>query len=289
MTSKGQFSRLQGWVDPSRRGKRPAHLILGAPMRPDMPKILVERPRPPSRVPRGRDGRKFRDRSDAPFLPMKAGYRDLKSLNENLRPLARYHARQVGRPWDKVYSEMRAVVDGRNPVQRHILEHLGQYVAVHTRMVDGHLIDLSTQFLGLQRVWQSLYVDPRTGLLRRNPDELAWRRTYRERQRAKDRDRAQVWREVSAILQLHRVDGCWFEVEIAPLPPPAEARWDVLRRRTVNARTSVSHRRADDQSTADVYGRPGVYAVSKRQLGARELRAYRLQKTAILSLWPNLN
>jgi hypothetical protein len=67
-------------------------------MRPDMPKILVERPRPPSRVPCGRDGRKFRDQSDAPFLPMKAGYRDLKSLNENLRPLARYVARQVGRP-----------------------------------------------------------------------------------------------------------------------------------------------------------------------------------------------
>ncbi len=58
-------------------------------MRPDMPKVLVERPRPPSRVPRGRDGRKFRDQSDAVFLPMKAGYRDPKSLNENLRPLAR--------------------------------------------------------------------------------------------------------------------------------------------------------------------------------------------------------
>lgn len=42
-------------------------------MRADMPKILVERPRPPSRVPRGRGGRKFRDQSDAAFLPMKAG------------------------------------------------------------------------------------------------------------------------------------------------------------------------------------------------------------------------
>ena len=256
-------------------------------MRPDMPKILVERPRPPSRVPRGRDGRKFRDQSDAAFLPMKAGYRDPKSLNENLRPLARYLERQIGRPWDKVYSEMRAVIDGRNPIQRHILEHLSQYVAVHTRVVDDQLIDLGRQFLGLRRVWQPLYVDPRTGLLRGNPDELSWRRTYRERQLAKDRARAQVWREVSAFRQLHRVDGCWFEVDIALLPPPPEARWDVLRRRTVNLRTSVMHRRMDGQSTIDVYGRAGVYALSKRQLGAREIRAYGLPANAVSGSGPN--
>jgi hypothetical protein len=249
-------------------------------MRVDMPKILVERPRPPSRVPRGRDGRKFRDGSDAAFLPMKAGYRDRKSLNENLRPLARYLARQVGRPWDKVYSEMRAVIDGRNAVQRHILEHLNNYVAVHTRVVDGHHIDLGRQLLGLQTVWQPLYVDPRTGLLRRNSDELSWRRTWRQRQLARNRKRAEVWRQVSACRQLHLVEGCWFEVEIASLPQPPERRWDVLLRRAVNARTSAEHRRMDDQTTIDVYGRAGVYAVSKRQLGAREIRACGLQASA---------
>jgi hypothetical protein len=217
---------------------------------------------------------------------MKAGYRDPKSFNENLRPLARYLERQVGRPWDKVYSDVCAVIDGRSAVQRHILEHLNQYVAVHTRVVDGNLIDLARQILGAGRVWQPLYVDPRTGLLRRNPDELSGRRTYRERQLAKSCERAQFWREVSAFRQLHRADGCWFEVEIAALPPP-EPRWDVLRRLTVNARASHSHRREDDQSTINVYGRPGVYAVSKRQIGAREIRAYRLQGAAIAGSWPN--
>jgi hypothetical protein len=250
-------------------------------MRPDMSKILVERPRPPSRVPRGRDGRKFRDQSDAAFLPMKAGYRDLKSLNENLRPLARYLQRHVGRPWDKVYSEMRAVIDSRNAVQRHILEHLDQYVAVHTRTVNGVLIDLGRQFFGLRRLCQPLYVDPRTGLLRRNPEDPACRRTFQERQRARDSGRAQAWREVSAVCQLHRVNDCWFEVEIAPLPPLPEPRWDVLRRRTVNIRTSISHRREDEQSTIALYGRSGVYAVSKRQLGARAIRAYGLPATVI--------
>jgi len=247
-------------------------------MRPDMPKILVERPRLPSRVPHGRDGRKFWDQSDAAFLPMKAGYRDPKTLNENLSPLARYLARQAGRPWDKVYSEMRAVIDGRNPIQRHILEHLSQYVAEHTRVVGGHLIEMGTQYFGLQRVWQPLYVDPRTGLLRRNPDDISWRRKYRERQLAKERERARVWREVSANCQLHQVNGCWFQVEVAPLPPPPAIRWDALLRCPVNARTSAAHRRMDDQFTAGVYGRPGVYVVSKWQLNARELRAYGLSE-----------
>ena len=47
----------------------------GAPMRPDMAEVLVERPRLPSPVTRGRDRRRFRDMSEVAFLPMKAGYR----------------------------------------------------------------------------------------------------------------------------------------------------------------------------------------------------------------------
>jgi hypothetical protein len=242
-------------------------------MRPDMFKVLVERPRVRSRDARGRDGRKFRDQSDAAFLPMKAGYRDLKSLNENLRPLARYLERQVGRPWNTVYSEMRAVIDGRNAVQRHILEHLNQFVAVHTRVVGGQLIDLGGRFRGVGRVWQPMYVDSRSGLLRRHPDKPAWRRAYRERQLKQEHERAQVWCELSAFRQLHRLDGCWFEVEIASLPPPPAARGDVLRRRNVIAGTGGVPRRADEQATVDLYGRPGVYAVAKRQLGAKEIRA----------------
>jgi hypothetical protein len=35
-----------------------------------------------------------------------------------------------------------AVIDGRSAVQAHILEHLRQYVALHTRVVDGKLVDL---------------------------------------------------------------------------------------------------------------------------------------------------
>jgi hypothetical protein len=83
-----------------------AHLEKGAPMRSDMAKIIVERPRAPVWAPNGGDGRRFRNSNDAAFLPIKAGYRNRKSLNENLRPLARYLMRQAGRPWDAVYRDV---------------------------------------------------------------------------------------------------------------------------------------------------------------------------------------
>lgn len=245
-------------------------------MRLDMAKVLVERPRPPSRVPRGRDGRKFRDMSEAAFLPMKAGYRDLKSLNENLRPLERYLWRQINRPWDKVYREMCAVIDGRNAVQRHILEHLRQYVAIHTSEVDGDLIDLGNRFFGPGPIWQSLYVHPRTGMLRRNSKDVSWRRRYRERQQIAERERANRWRELSPSRQLHRLDEQWFIVEIEALPPAPAIVWDAVRRRHITQGPSETRRAMQERYAQDLFGRSGVYAASKRQLSSREMRDYGL-------------
>lgn len=76
---------------------------------------------------------------------------------------------------------MCAAIDGRSAVQRHILEHLGQYVAIRTSEVDGELIDLGNGLFGPGPIWQSLYVHPRTGLLRRNSEGVSWHRRYRGR------------------------------------------------------------------------------------------------------------
>lgn len=244
-------------------------------MRPDMAKIIVERPRPLSRTLHGRDGCRFRDASDAPFLPMKAGYRDLKEFNENLRPLARYLARQVGRPWDAVYRDVRAVIDGRSTVQQHILQHLTQFVATHTRVVDGMLIDVSAERFGTGRVSQPLYVHPRTGLLRRNVDEFEWRIQYRKRIRAAEHARDTHWRRLSPTIQLHRLSGEWFEVTIDSLPPVPATRWDAVRR--CHVARSERHS-SGDRDTIELYGRSGLYAVSKRQLSAREIRDFELQR-----------
>jgi hypothetical protein len=73
-------------------------------MREDMYKVIVERPR------RGKEGdataARLREDFDGPMrLGMRAGY-GYRSLNENLAPLRRYLHAQIGRPWDKVFSEI---------------------------------------------------------------------------------------------------------------------------------------------------------------------------------------
>ncbi len=245
-------------------------------MRTDMAKILVERPRPRSRVLRGRDGRKYRDASEASFLPMKAGYQDLKSLNENLHPLQRYLARQVNRPWDHVFREICAVIDGRSAVQRHILQHLHQHVAIQTRRVGGTLLDCGEGLFGPGPVWQPMYVDPRTGLLRLNVADALHSRRSRERQRAAERGLAARWRELSPTQQLHRLGGQWFLVELAALPRAPESAWDAVRRCRVARGPGGTRLSVEEREAQQCFGRPDIYAASKRQLSSREMRDYGL-------------
>lgn len=93
------------------------------------------------------------------------------NFSENLAPLRRYLAAQVGRPWDKVYAEIRSRIDAGNAVQYHILQHLYDDLAVQvTEDADGRLW-YSGRWGHPQRLggrWgPDLYVCPRSGLLRK--------------------------------------------------------------------------------------------------------------------------
>jgi hypothetical protein len=48
-------------------------------------------------------------------------------------PLRRFLKRQVGRPWDKVYSEIAAHLRADNTVRQHVRDHLRNFVAVKPR------------------------------------------------------------------------------------------------------------------------------------------------------------
>lgn len=124
-------------------------------MRDDMFKVIVERPRRgvgyyrtlPSEY---RAAKRFKldvnddvnDEYCAKKLPMRArslSY-DHKSLNENLQPLRRYIAKQVGRRWDDVYSEICEHLDASSTVKQHVRDHIKDYVSVKTyRDEDGDI------------------------------------------------------------------------------------------------------------------------------------------------------
>lgn len=142
-------------------------------MRSDMFELLLERPRGY----RGRHGRK------APSYPrakMSAGALDgsalvepygtryrTKWLAENLAPLRRWLGQQVGRPWDRVYSELSEHLSPNNAVKQHVRDHVDDFVELHVIEHDGRLFTAQGTALGLYRRRRSvLYVCPRTGLLR---------------------------------------------------------------------------------------------------------------------------
>ena len=60
-----------------------------------------------------------------------------KHLNENLAPLKRFLARRVGRPWSRVYAEICEHIALRSAVQKHVLDHLHQFVKTAVVLIDG--------------------------------------------------------------------------------------------------------------------------------------------------------
>lgn len=129
-------------------------------MRPDMARVIVERPRIPD--PNPRRGRTV----PLDDLPKQQGMRrpyapNGKVLNENLKPLRRYLEKQVGRPWDKVYAEISAHLRPTSAVQQHVRDHLHDFVAVTPRRLANQL----RQRPGSDLWYQPFYVHPRTGLL----------------------------------------------------------------------------------------------------------------------------
>jgi hypothetical protein len=258
-------------------------------MREDMYKVIVERPR------RGKEGdaaaARLRRDFDGPMrLGMRAGY-GYRNLNENLAPLRRYLHAQIGRPWNKVFSEICAGIDRRNTVQQHIRQHIRDFIAIDVEVSEGRLVDLADRWRFLRTdigLSQELYVDPRSGLIRLNRHYRAWRRdvaAYRKREASEVASRRRVVDERTLLLLL---EGIWYRVEVGVLPTErvvedvidgkthrrvlVEPRYDVVLRKPISRAVQADLRRCKE-----LYGSTDLYAVSKRQISTREIKVHQLR------------
>jgi hypothetical protein len=152
--------------------QRPAAGVLPV-MRPDMDKVLVERPRLAGGLRRPKGNRKRERLAMADLAPAREGYRRRwtsfeKRFNEHLGPLRRFLQSRVGRPWNKVYSEICQHVRLDSAVQSHVLDHLRDYVMVNTRVIDGAVCKSTGEPLSaaLWFRWPQFYVCPKSGLLK---------------------------------------------------------------------------------------------------------------------------
>jgi hypothetical protein len=240
-------------------------------MRKDMSKVIVERPR----VGRSRAGLKpgrtrvVTDDDGEPLRAARGGrapksdrLQKTKHLNENLNPLKRYLASNVGRPWNKVYSEISEHLKPSSTVQQHVRDHLEDFVAIKTRMKAGQVM-VTPRFGGERALadHHSLYyVHPRTGLLRKNEHYQRWGARWRAARLKEEADLAKRMRVVDDKTQLHLFDGAWWEVKLGKIAIQA-------------AYEDVVHRSKLSQlPTEKLYARPGVYARDKRQLSKAEMK-----------------
>jgi hypothetical protein len=238
-----------------------------------MAKVIVERPRHKgwaSDRPKGYLRRLRRYGDDGP--PCREGIQarwrgGTKSFNEHLGPLRRYLDKQVGRPWDKVFSEICAHISRDSVVQKHVHTHVADYVTVHVLLIDG--VPCSgeggwTYGKPLHQLrYRPWYVCPRTGLLRRVT-------APRKPPRKPPRKEPPRWIWISDTLQCRFFDDAWHLVTLKPLPVvPYHCRRgrgvDVLLGRPASELTPEEARRH--------YG-AAVYACGVRRLGRREQRQY---------------
>lgn len=254
-------------------------------MRKDLFKVIVERPRSGGFT----DGssRRFRnDEERGGKIGMKRGYGNNKKwLNENLAPLERWLRSNIGRPWNKVYSEISANLDRRHTVQDHIFLHIGDFVERELTLIGGKLFQSESwngRMIPLKEIRQPMYVDPRTGILRVNSGRLTRRQRYvAERAREKAELDARR-RDIGDMLQLHKIDGCWYEIEleIIPYPVPQVAVKGTLQtfypRVWDHVRKAYVGRVPNNCGDRTLYGKCWLYAKRKRQLSAAELRRHRL-------------
>lgn len=242
-----------------------------------MSKVIVERPRR-----QGYDGggtNKGRH-IDPDLMASKEGMRAPhvrhyggKELNENLAPLRRFIRSRIGRHWNDVYSEIAANLRPTSTVQQHVRDHVEDFVAVRTRIVDGE-IWVSSRWGGphpLKGGWDEFYVDPRDGILRANEH----RETHTQRwKRERERRRAEEARNIHVASdgkEYRKMDGIWYEVIWEQVPEPIVHRYtnpttgEVTERRYPQSKTDIFTNR--------VHSVPGEwYRSGRRQISREELR-----------------
>ena len=205
-------------------------------MRKDMNKVVVERERGGST----RRNRKWGKR--LPFVPdadyedqpkfVSSGRRrqygsDCKWFTDVLGPLEGFLHSNLGRPWDKVHSELRQGLDVRKVTGRHIFDHLEQMVETDCWIGPDRTV------YERPRGWSvnGFYVHPRSGLLCFVPSPSA-------RARKKERLLRQYIDEIrldhSQSYKL--LDGQWYLVEyecVEIARRESHLRWDVAERKQV--------------------------------------------------------
>lgn len=168
-----------------------------------------------------------------------------KEFSDVLGPLRRFLRKNVGRPWNSIYSELSQHLDKRSLTGLHIWDHIKYEVEQNCDIKDGKVVHLR-RYWNEWRPVEGFYVHPVTGLLQEAPYK---RYRYRPRE---DPDVKKLGR----LLEHRRVLGIWYLVEYQLIE-----RW-------LTKEDGTKKRLTDD-----------IVVKSKRQLSKAQLKAAGLSNT----------
>jgi hypothetical protein len=169
-------------------------------MRPDMGRLIIEDGRHGHGGPATVYDKVRRAGDEYENLPTRESMSRCRKQNQNsigdrLQPLRNYLAAQVGRPWNKVYSEICAVNDRRTIRAYHLLSHLKDYVQLKPDPANNRW------------PWHGFYVD-RHGLLKQSKES-----PWRARRRAAKAAKPEITKvPISETERYEKINGLWFRV-----------------------------------------------------------------------------
>ncbi len=237
-------------------------------MRPDMHKVVIERPR--WNPGPGKNGRRanLSDELQPKFEGIKRPHRHRKGLTDLLGPLKRWLQAQVGRAWNDVYSEACAVIKPDSIIRAHVKTHLLQFVERHTFMHDGKVCVLEMGYRGRGIVpvderhygWSLFFVHPETGLLQVIPQisKRLWR--------TREPKPSVTIHWIGNNLAVQQIRGLWFECHFEVVPVDVRFRaYDHALERVVTRGELTRHDKKYHLCTL------------KRQLSGKALRKFKLE------------
>jgi hypothetical protein len=225
-------------------------------MRKDMSKVVIERPRRGHSLPSVKTGLRIRgydSEEEYSELPNRISGRRLakrsgwyKNFSDLLGPLRKFLRGNVGRPWDKVYSELSENLDKRKATGLHVFQHVEFEVALHCfEAEDGKIYDREKMNRHEHPV-KGLYVHPRTRLLCWK-EPVSWQRHQRAEQAKKPIRRVpiggnQQYIKLKSIWYVGEMETYNHTQKIKGEPRPNElfteggTVWRVIRKRQCNSK-----------------------------------------------------
>ena len=261
-------------------------------MRPDMGKVVTERPRAGGHAKRPKGYYRKANKIAPEDQPKRErinqhGY-ESRTFTDVLGPLRGYVHSVIGHHFDKVYAEIKKALPGDGMSARHVIGHLWQFLERQVIIVNGKPCHLDMHYryrrvdgvdyipIYYSKYGPIAYVDPRDRIIKRAPKS--------PQPKPQKEPLTVLWVDKHLY---EKLDGVWYEIQYAPyavelVPFDARAmyasfwRYSSYHREVLfGGRDVVLNEDVRNLSQYDLkraHGKPGIYAKVKLQLNSREIK-----------------